>query len=1092
MSTFTFSAEQAAALETDKHLIVLANAGAGKTFVLTQRFRQLLETTQNAESRIVAITFTKKAAAEMRQRINASANARISTFHSFCLSLLQKYSLLNEHTNVYDESSIVIKGLIQEAIAQTVTYYSTSEHLLPKLTLLYQELQSATFISTISNYIQKFSVFIRVPETQDYSEESYKELKLIVQRQLCIQLLSEITIALQHAGPSVQLSTLFVDTTALLEDLQSNLHHSESLIQAGVTLLDKYFQKNGSRRAKSRFETDEVFEATPDLSSGLYTKLNTLSQPEETGYAVDVYQALYEFSLHAYKNYSQAKSERSIITHDDILVAAYQLLKSTPDVARSEGERILHLMVDEVQDTDPIQFDIISLLVPQLDGKPPFPNASTKVFLVGDNKQSIYSFRGSDVRQFKRMETAIAKANSIEGNLDSGKRTLTASYRMMPSLIHSINDVCRRVFLDPSIDTQHAEYEVEYEELVPGRLDYAHSGTFSTYMYKIETHPSVDEEMCSAAKLIANILNTPEKFKVSDGSALRNPTPSDIAILVKRGTHTHTLEAALARYNIPTYIHSTPLFHTLPEVADCSTLALWLLDTTHSLHLASILRSPMFLCSLADLVQCASLAERSSWFTTLCEARYNIEMSQQLRSAIDILREAEEYFTSHTLVQTVRFILNRTDYYRTRSREINSQDLTNRIEDVLDIIRTAENSPFSSHHDIISVLKQSILGKHQTEPDVQKDAVNVLTIHASKGLEFPIVLLVDISSRDNLDSNPFTPELGITPSLATEFLIPSGTCLQSHRTVSHIHDVNSILANRSSVSEQRRLAYVALTRAVDHVVVLLSENPASNLGKGLLRAIQHVGYEVQDADSIEPSNPIATTTIDQTHINLTHKIYTENVQPIVITATSLLEKDESLSVSRASALGKSSGVEFGTVFHQCMDVLFSAHNSQLNTITLEQLAAIIVPIAKQYPEIDTASLLNEVAIVLQTVVPRFLHFSKILTEIPIAGLWQSSRFSGTVDVCVFHNDYIQIFDWKTNRVHTAENLFELATHYSVQMKLYASMLMNIKDIQRVETNLIFTHALTQDFADSIVTASYTRADIPSLAAYAEDQAHWKL
>ena len=1093
MSSVQFSTEQLAALETDKHLIVLANAGAGKTSVLTKRFQQLMATVHNAESSIVAITFTNKAAAEMRQRIGASANARIGTFHSFCLNLLQKYSKATENTSILDEESDLIQRLLQAAIATAVEYYTSIPDLHTKLIFLYQELKADTFTSCVMSYLFEFATTLQIEPSLDYATERYLELKQLVCRQLCLQLLTELHVAFLRAGAFAVDSGIGQQTNELLNCFQSEPESTTKYIEVTLQLFDKYYTSTGKPRAASKFNSDKLHAACPNVSA---TQLNTLlrlqKSAEDTTYAFSVYSTLRDFAVCAANFYTSAKRERGIVTFDDILVTTYSLLKNSPDIARLEGEKIAYLMVDEVQDTDPVQFDIISLLVPQLVGQRPFPGATTKVFLVGDNKQSIYAFRGADVRQFSHMEEAIATANKVDGIADSGKRTLSASYRMMPELVDRINDICTTMFSLPDVDTVHSEFEVQYQELIAGRTpsDYAHSGTFQHFSFDKQEKDDALHEMEHTSNIIAHILGNPSEYMVSQGNTLRFPRAKDICVLVKRATYSPELQEALRAKNIPSFLYSIQNFHTLPEVADCSDLALWLLNSTDSLKLASILRSPLFYCSLTDLTQCAALAENGSWYTPLCEARYNIQMSAELQNAIDILRESEAYYKHHTLVQTIRFILKRTSYYERRCTESDMFTVLETVEDILDIIRDAESIPLQSGHDIAHSIVQKISGKHKPTPNSNLDAVQVMTIHSAKGLEFPIVIIADVSSRNNSDTIAYTSELGITPSLPTSYWQNNFSGLEVTRLPSFVYDVNNHLAKRSHLAEQRRLAYVALTRAIDHLIVLTSFNPSGSLGKVLHRSIaQQPWFTERNVTLFNPAQPLQKSADVIDIIDLTQPILVGVSPRTSISATKILNTHSQEATPLQPSQSNTAGVLYGTVFHECLDVLFSAHQSELSTITTIVLADIVTPIIQRHNELDTNEMIQELFFTISSVLPLLPKDASLHTEVPIVSSHNSTEYNGTLDlVCLKGNEAI-IFDWKTNRIQSEENFESLSKHYQLQMQFYARILLSSNNINSVHTNLVFSNALVLALPRAIVSNSYYRSDIAWLAANADDQAH---
>ena len=285
--------------------------------------------------------------------------------------------------------------------------------------------------------------------------------------------------------------------------------------------------------------------------------------------------------------YAARKRELAALDYLDLDLMTEELLRSHPDIAASYRSRFRHLMVDELQDTNPVQIELLCLLSRGEDAGTPGPER----FFVGDVSQAIYRFRGSDVRHFTRLQREMETVGDV--------LSLSQSFRTHDSLVEILNAIFKRVLGD-SLEEFDAPMQV-----MKGRGPDSPHGPHLVLLPVSSTTPGGGDkanesqrrrvEADAVAREVASLLERGASVLDRETKSYRAARPADVAILLRRLTNVHLFELALESHGVPYRTPAGGGFFTRQEVLDLTNLLGWLTGPADDIALAGALRSPLFM-----------------------------------------------------------------------------------------------------------------------------------------------------------------------------------------------------------------------------------------------------------------------------------------------------------------------------------------------------------------------------------------------------------------------------------------------------------------------------------------------------------------
>jgi ATP-dependent helicase/nuclease subunit A len=759
MSRYELNEQQLAAVEAGGEVFVSAGAGTGKTAVLVERVvRAVCDRGMDVDS-ILVITYTRRAAAELRARIRAAFAERgrhdlareldgawISTIHGFCSRLLKSHPLaagLDPRFRELDEAQAAVlrSEAFRDALArfcagddpQRLDLLATygSEGLRRMLTTVYETLRAAGR-----------ELDLAVAERPELAER--------------VDHLREVARALA-ADPGAT-DTQRTNAAALLEQLARDTRPDRL-----IALSD--FKARGDRAVAYCEALAAVEQAALDEAAARDRAL--------------LQELLTEFA----RTYAEAKVRESALDFEDLQLEARELLRSRPEIREREQARFRAILVDEFQDTNRLQTDIVELL----------RGPDTELFFVGDEFQSIYGFRHADVQVFReRREQAELPLS------------LTHNYRSRPEVLAAVNHLFGSDFgsefqaLTAAVEFPDPVFGHPVELLVTDKASYKDSGV----------HWRRGEARAVARRV---------RELVDAGEA----TPGEIVLLFAAGTDADWYEDELRQAGLPTYRATGKGYFGQQQVVDLLAYLRLLHNRYDDEALVAVLAAPFVGVSNDALALIrraapkrplftgiehslpAGLAERDEQILRAFRQRYDRLVAAMPRLSLERLCEqivAEHDYDLAVLAQ-----------WDGRRRYANMRKLA-RLARSYEELRGPDVEGF-----VRFVAEQEAVGARELEAVAEEegaDAVRLLTIHAAKGLEFKVVIVAD-AGRDRVA--PSSEEILALPDGRFGFRVADP--VTTKRRGAFDYEAVKEERERAASAERLRLYYVAMTRAKERLVV---------------------------------------------------------------------------------------------------------------------------------------------------------------------------------------------------------------------------------------------------------------------------------
>ena len=486
---------------------------------------------------------------------------------------------------------------------------------------------------------------------------------------------------------------------------------------------------NAGRRSPPDSDVKDALRELRDELAAEAGRLPAWNEHDEP--ALEVLAGLRDLFEDAVRRYTAAKQAQGALDYLDLELGAVDLLRDHPAVAAAVRERFRHLMVDESQDINPVQAELIELIAGG-DGAGPRP----ALFLVGDARQSIYRFRGADVHRFTALQELVARRG---GPL----LPLSRSFRSHDALVGRINELFGEVFAGTALSLAALPPMTGRPGEAPGDGPYltlTQIGSEAPDGGRPREPERRRVEADVIAEEIERLLAEGRLVWDRDDREMRPARPGDIAILLRRFRHVHVFQQALDTHGITAATPSGTGFFTRQEVLDCINLLRWLAEPQDDLALSGVLRSPFF--ALGDDTLLA-LRERGRPLAALADPPEAIAGEERARCAhaSETLTELRRAAASLPADALLELALERTAFEASWAPLAGGEQARANIRKLLRIVRTLAGHPLS---EVVSYLEQrrDDLDPREGPATLDRpDAVQLMTVHGAKGLEFPIVFV---------------------------------------------------------------------------------------------------------------------------------------------------------------------------------------------------------------------------------------------------------------------------------------------------------------------------------------------------------------
>ena len=721
----------------DETLFVEAGAGTGKTRQLVERIVNLVALGRITASRIAAITFTEKAAAELYdrilQRLEAESDkpddpdrqkrcydalddldgAAIETIHAFAARILALYPLeagLPPGFGIMDDTESgaefaerwrdQIDGMLERpelAIPLRSAFDAgiTVEHLAELARKLHDDWDRArSDASVMQNRPIDIASFVT-------------DLRSVIQRRhACVNPADKLYRRMSDLeGFADRLSEAACEPGALCELLEHSTQTSLRVSRVG---------------AKSNWPGDAHLEIR-EMMKVMDQQRGALRLDLVHNILTPIYKAIREFVL----DYADERRRRGRLGFQDLLVHCRNLLCRNSEVAGRVRERFRYLLIDEFQDTDPLQTEIAHAIAQGEEGC---------LFFVGDPKQSIYRFRRADIEQYSKVCERYANS----------RVHLTQNFRSQPGVTEFVNAV-----FGPLMSEDQSGGQATWEDLHAARESLRDSASCAVTVVGDELEKSAPAIRQTEAKMLGGIIAAVRgsKWQVLDefDGTWRPANYADIGVLVPTRTGLSRLLPELEGQDIPYRLESSSLVYGSEDVRGLLGILRAIDDPTDEIALVGSLRSPAFACSDADLFGWRETGGRWDYRATFPDG---IPADHAVADAMRWLRATSAAQWRMSVSALVEHVIRERRLLELAVVNRRPRDRWQRLRLLLDQARDFCDRGRTLHEFLEWAKRQADEDTRVMEsvvPETDNDAVRILTIHAAKGLEFPVVVLTGLN-----------------------------------------------------------------------------------------------------------------------------------------------------------------------------------------------------------------------------------------------------------------------------------------------------------------------------------------------------------
>jgi len=1087
------------AARPDASTWLTANAGSGKTRVLTDRVARLLLAGVDPQQ-ILCLTYTKAAASEMQNRlfkrlgewamrgdaelrsslvelgiedkltvpqlrdartlfaraIETPGGLKIQTIHSFCAAILRRFPLeakvSPQFTEIEDRAADLLRGDIVDEMAEGPDA--------PLVAGLAQHYTGEDFSKLTKSIISMRDLFTRNMTLPDILGLLDLPLDLTPKSiEDAVFNGDEDDIIARIVPPMLAKGGNDANAAAKLQQIGNitfeSLHALEKVFLYGEKAKAPFGAKIGA------FPTKPTQKLVADIMPALDDLMARVEEARGARVGLKTAQrtlALHQFADVFIARYEAAKQARGWLDFDDLILKTRTLL-SDKNVAewvlyRIDGG-IDHILVDEAQDTSPRQWDVIEKLTDEFySGTGARPDVERTLFVVGDKKQSIYSFQGADPEEFDRkaieFERKVRDAQQafFQRSLDYSFRSSTAildtvdqtfehagqdTFDKQSQHIAFKSDLPGRVDLWPVVPKAEAEPDLEWDDPLDRRSDAHQDVVLANHI------AATIKELTENAHTIPEDSSTPGKF------VKRRIEPGDFLILVQsRGGIFNEIIRACKAANLP--IAGADRLKVGGEMAvkDLAALLSFLATPDDSLSLATVLKSPLFGWSEQRL------------FTLAHHRAPNDSLWQSLRGQPDSY--GHENAVLRDLRGQVDFLRPYDLIERILTRHHGRAHLLSRLgpeaEDGINAMLTQalayERSDVPSLTGFLQWMETDDL-EIKRQVDSSSNQIRVMTVHGAKGLEAPIVILPDTGPKKN----------DIKDDIIRLRDVPVWKPPAAEMPETAAHRLEEMKA--AQMRERLRLLYVAMTRAERWLIIAA----AGDLGKEATDWYQTIQSALGHMNATEVGTEGILRYAQGDWDALPLKEETENkaksaiLEPVFRTpATTPPEKRNTLSPSDlggAKALGGEAGQDedaaksYGSLVHLLLENLDSTTPAARHAATQKYTA--------EWGADLMAAALAEASQVLDAPTHAALFAPNTLAEVPITATIGTRRLHGIIDRLIITDTQVLAVDYKTNR-NVPDTAQDCPEGLLRQMGAYAAMLRQLYPNQQVETAILWTYQNT--------------------------------
>ena len=1022
--------------ELDKSFFVEAGAGSGKTHSMVERMVALIKSGHAKIENISAVTFTRKAAAQLREGFQITLERAIHDKHT---SAKEKDNIRTALSN-FERSSL---STIHSFCARLLRERPVEAGIDPGFEEI-EESEDAVFAKQVwSEFVERqgFENNKTIGWMRDngIAPESLEDVYITLARYRDVDVVTEDV-------PRPDLSEGKEKVKQFIDSMKTNLPRNEP--EKGWDELQKMIRRSLKLINLGYMEEDRLFitllhvlmkdpKVTHNRWHGGKTeaedcKENMQRFQEDTvspllrEWGEYLHKPLILFAQQGVKYYENWRKERSILNFQDLLMRVAALLRENSEVRAYFKKIITHLLVDEFQDTDPIQAEVVLFLTSKDNSEKNWRKVSPKegsLFLVGDPKQSIYRFRRADIDMYNYVKDIFRKG---AGEV----LELTSNFR---SLAH-IGDLTDTVFKDifPGSDTK---YQAKFVPLktTRGKGTLCGHGILENRIEKITGSKAQTIAEIDAGRIAAWInhclnggLKLDRAKDEKESGLTQTPEPGDFMIITKLKKHLQVYARALEDMGIPYQVSGGEGFCESIELYEIYKVLKAVADPRNSAALAAALRGRFFGVSDNDLYKFAKSGGRFSYFT-------KPETGPRIvPEAFNRLREYNEIVRQNSPVTAVEMILEKLAVIPFAVSQEAGSSRTGNVLKAVELLREHRADQTGTFAELVDYL----YALHNTQ-DIEEmwlfpgtaKAVRVMNLHKAKGLEAPVVILADPLCT----SKEYAPELHITrtadkPAGYFPVTSPTGSYSTQLLAVPQNWETQATEETKYENEEKKRLDYVAVTRAKNILVVsTYHESRKKKAWEFLSSYLEGVPKLEVPETSAKKKREIFD--IEKTNWDNEKSRMHEDIRSIC--AQSYNAESVTASIDKSGVFDEStgSGAAWGTIVHRALEACANGKRDRLEILGQKWLADEKIS-QEELPH------LTELAdkVMKSELWKRLLEAKEKYYEVPFSIVKEDTVVSGIIDIVFKEEDGWVLVDYKTDDFERDPKRKEV---YEKQLDTYA-------------------------------------------------------
>lgn len=900
MTNFTKEQDQAIN-DHGKDILVSASAGSGKTTVLVERvLRRILSGTP--VSSLLIITFTKAAAREMKERIKQKISdqlevepdnqflrsqlldidtANISTIDSFCLDVIRRFyyvidldpqfSVLTDETQAELLKERALREIeadyLEEGNLDFQAFYdnfSGDRDADGARNLLLQLYNTATSEPNYEKFLNNLPTCYEVGDNLIDSNLWQQQIKPLLIKEVS-DLKTEVENLLaepEFDGPDlVKVKENYDIFSNRLDYFLESLDSDRPYNEIRANLMNCKFEKSVRKSKKWSDESVEVYQESQDLKSDLNDQLKKIfasffvvEEKEQVAVlqkAEKLVRTIVESEKKLIQKFGQLKREQNLIDYSDMEQFAFSIL--TTDTSNAHiaqeyyQEKFNEILIDEYQDVNALQENIIRAIKKK---------GQNTLFMVGDVKQSIYGFRQA------RPDLFLSKYHTYGKDNDSEKIILADNFRSTKRVTKTVNDL-----FNPILTTNFGGIDYKKEGQLQFGASYypADLPTASEYIFtdKKQTQSAYEEhygdemDFSEIQMVIARIKQLKEEnFQVWDRrTQLKRPLEySDIAIITRTRSDNLQVMQEFAKADLPLFVTDAQNYFQTFELIMIMDYLRLIDNPQQDIPLVAVMRSPLFNFKEPELAQIRVKTRTGNFYTALTSfASVNSPLGKKCKEFLQQLESLRSFAATHRISELIWSIYEKTHLLEIVTGLPNGQQRRVNLESLYERATSYESAGFKGLYQFISFIER--MRKNQKDlaqpllSDKADNAVKLMTIHASKGLEFPVVFVMGLGhhyqTRD-LSGN-FTisqKELGLTIKE------------KNYRIDSLVKSLADVQKRQQMLEEEARILYVGLTRAQQKLILVASVNEIENKQKKWLTKLDQRTNTIPLVKKINAQSPL--------------------------------------------------------------------------------------------------------------------------------------------------------------------------------------------------------------------------------------------